>query len=73
MQVKLITTIETIIDCDPEHRATYKQTKDEIFGRFIGYTEDDDLAEDIKGQHSAAAVFDTVRAQSVTHSFEEVK
>lgn len=72
MQVKLITVIETIIDCEPEHQATYKQTKDEIFGRFLeGYEED--FSESISSAHSGAVIFDTVRTQTVTHSFEEVK
>lgn len=74
MQVKLITTVETIIDIDPENTEDFETAKREIFGNFNDQCdEEDDACGDIKSAHSAAVVFDTIRAQSVTTSFEEVK
>ena len=72
MQFKLITVIETIIDAS-EHNPSYEEAKGEILGRLTTFAEDDDVTEGIKSAHNEAVVFDTVHAQSVTHSFEEVK
>lgn len=72
MQVRLTTTISTIIDIYPENKASFEEARQEIFGRLNEFDQDD-IAEDIKSAHAEATVFDHVRAQSVTHSFEEVK
>lgn len=71
MQVRLITTISTVIELTSG--AGLEEAKKEIFGNYQNFTEDDDLAEDIKYQQSSAVVHDTVIANEVTHSFEEVK
>lgn len=73
MQVKLITTVETIIDIDPENSTSYEEAKAEILGHLSGTDEDEAFTEDTKNAHHDAVQFDHVRTQSVTHSFEEVK
>ncbi|MBO6279374.1 MAG: hypothetical protein J6N20_18440 [Pseudomonas sp.] len=74
MQVKLITIIETIIDIDPENTCNFETAKGEIYINHLLENEElDNVADDVKSAHSDAVVFDTVRAQSVTHLFEEVK
>lgn len=72
MQVKLVTTIETIIDCDPEHQATFEETKREIFGRFLESFEEDQC-ESITSSHQSAVIFDKVIAHATTHSFVKVE
>lgn len=72
MQVRLKTVVETIIDIDPENNASFEEARQEIFGRLSEFDQND-IAEDIKSAHSEATVFDSIRTQSVTHSFEEVK
>lgn len=72
MQVRLITTVETIIDVDPENTVNFETAKAEIYGR-LGECDEEDISESIKSAHAEAVVFDNIRAQSVTHSFEEVK
>lgn len=71
MQVRLTTTISTVVDITSG--ACFEEAKKEIFGNYQNFTEDDDLAEDIKYQQSSAVIHDTVIASEVTHSFEEVK
>jgi hypothetical protein len=73
MQVRLTTTIETIIDIDPENSPSYEEAKGEIFGRFNDQSDSEDTCEDIKAAHSNAVVYDQVRTQSVVSTFEEVK
>ena len=72
MQVKLITTIETIIEINPENTDDFEIAKREIFHNYIE-TQEDTVADDLKDAHQSAVIYDTVIAQSVTHSFEEVK
>lgn len=73
MQVKLITIIETIIDAS-EHSPSYEEAKKEIYtGRFFERDDLDNVADDVKQAHVESVVYDSVRSQSVTHSFEEVK
>lgn len=72
MQVKLITTIESIVDIDPENSEVFETVKREIYGRFLEDSHDD-IAEEVLSAHQSSVIFDTVRTQTVTHSFEEVK
>ena len=72
MQVKLITTVETVIEVDREFKGSFEDTQQEIFNNFLATTEDTDT-DDIKDAQHCAAVLDTVINQTVTHSFEEVK
>lgn len=74
MQVRLITTVETIIDIDPENTDNFQTAKSEIFDNNFQELEDlDDAADDIKSAHQSAVHFDHIRTQTVSHSFEEVK
>jgi hypothetical protein len=76
MQVKLTTTVETVIDIDvenPEWENNFEQAKREIFGRFNDQSDSEDTCEGIKAAHSNAVVYDHVRTQSVVSTFEEVK
>lgn len=73
MQVKLITTVESIIDIDPENGTSYEEAKAEILGRLSGIDEDDTFTEDTKSAHHDSVQFDKIRAQSVTHSFTKVE
>lgn len=72
MQVKLITTIETIIDISRERYVTLDDSKREILGGFLENA-CDEIAAEIKDAHQSAVFYDSVRTQIVTHSFEEVK
>lgn len=74
MQVRLTTTVTTIIDLE-ESGASFEEARREIFHRFNEETDLDDseCTDEIKSAHAKAVVFDTVRLQSVEHSFEEVK
>jgi hypothetical protein len=74
MQVRLTTIVETIIDIDPENTENFSTAKGEIYvNNYLENEELDNIADDIKSAHQDAVIYDTVRAQSVTHSFEEVK
>lgn len=73
MQVRLITTVETIIEIDPESTDDFETAKREIFNRLKKCAEEEDVAEEVKSAHSDSVVFDSICTQSVTHSFEEVK
>jgi hypothetical protein len=68
MQVRLTTTVETIIDIDPENNPTFEETRREIYGRLAESEEAEAYTDG-----SNAVVFDSVRMQTTTHSFEEVK
>jgi prefoldin subunit 5 len=71
MQVRLTTTIETIIDLGPG--VTVEEARKEIFERYNEDEELEELIENVQARHSNAVVYDEIRATSVTHSFEEVK
>ena len=74
MQVRLITTVETIIDIDQENTDKFEAAKAEIFDNtFHEFPDFDEITEEVKSAHIAAVVYDKVRSQSVTHTFEEVK
>jgi hypothetical protein len=72
MQVRLTTTVSTIIDLS-EHGANIKEARREIFTRFNENIAEEDPTEDLKAAHSSAVVFDQIVGTEVTHSFEEVK
>lgn len=72
MQVKLITTVETIIDISRERYIDLDDSKREILGGFLE-SASDEITKEIKDAHQSAIFFDSVRTQIVTHSFEEVK
>lgn len=74
MQVRLITTVETTIEINPENTVNFETAKGEIFvNNLLENEELDNIADDIKSAHQDAVVYDSVRAHSVSHSFEEVK
>lgn len=76
MQVRLITTVETIIDTE-DHNPSFEEAKREIFGRLqeavAQDTEQEQYVEAVQCLHTSCVVFDTVRTQNVSHPFEEVK
>lgn len=77
MQVRLTTTISTIIEIDPENTDEFETAKREIYTKYVEATEQDaeqdQFIEAVKQLQYGAAHLDTVIATEVTHSFEEVK
>lgn len=77
MQVRLITTIETIIDVDPKNDATLEEARREILGRLHEAidqdSEQEQYVEAVQCLHTGCVVFDQVRTQTVTHSFSKVE
>lgn len=77
MQVRLTTTVETIIDIDPENTESFDTARREIFDRYNEALAQDDkqsqYIQAVQAIHSNCVVFDTVRAQTVRSTFEEVK
>lgn len=72
MQVKLVTTVETIIDLDPEANPSLEEARGEILGR-LSSNEEGSITEEIESAHHEAVVFDQVIAQCVTHSLVPVE
>jgi hypothetical protein len=73
MQVRLTTTVETIIDIDPNNNPTFEEARREISGRLAESEEAEAYTDGIQSCQSNAVVFDNVRTQTTSHSFEEVK
>lgn len=75
MQVRLITTIATIVEVS--EGVTLEEAKKEIFGRYNEALDTDadqeQCVDAVQSLQNGAVVFDTVIATEVTHSFEEVK
>lgn len=72
MQVKLVTTIETIIEVDPENTQDFETAKCEIFNNFLENFEEEHV-EDVTSAHQSAVIFDKVIAHSVEHAFKKVE
>lgn len=72
MQVKLVTTIETIIEVDPENTEDFETAKSEIFNNFNESFEDEHV-EDVTSAHQSAVIFDKVIGHEVHHSFQKVE
>lgn len=77
MQVRLTTTISTIIEVDPENTESFETARGEIFGNYGNAldqdAEQDQFIEAVQQLQADAAHLDKVVATEVTHSFEEVK
>lgn len=77
MQVRLTTTISTIIEVDPENTTEFATARAEIFKTYNDAidqdAEQDQFVEAVKGLQAGAVHFDKVIGTEVTHSFEEVK
>jgi hypothetical protein len=77
MQVRLTTTISTIIDIDPENTTAFETAKREIFGTYTDALDTDanqeQSIEAVQALQSGSVVYDRIVGTEVTHSFEEVK
>lgn len=77
MKVRLITTIETVIDIDPGNTTELRTARAEIFGRLEEAVEQDgkqdQCVEAVKSLHSGCVVYDQIRSQSVWHAFIKVE
>lgn len=77
MQVRLTTTISTIIEIDPENTTEFATAKAEIFVKYNEAldqdADQDQFVEAVKGIQASAVHHDKVIGTEVTHSFEEVK
>lgn len=72
MQVKLTTTITTIIELTSG--ASFEEARAEIFNRYGDKLDGDNYEiEDIQASQANCVTCDTLIASEVTHSFEEVK
>ena len=79
MQVKLITTIETIIEVGREIGEDFniEEVKREIFGKYAEAVdqdaEQDQFIEGVKNLQASAVHHDILMGTVTSHSFEEVK
>jgi hypothetical protein len=77
MQVRLTTTISTIIDIDPENTTEFATAKAEIFGTYntnLGIdARQEQSIEAVQALQSGSVIYDRIVGTEVTHSFEEVK
>lgn len=72
MQVRLTTTISTIIELTSG--ASLEEARKEIFDRYTTKLDSDNYeVEDLQASQASSVCFDTLIATEVTHSFEEVK
>lgn len=73
MQVKLITTIVSIIELGPDN--SFEKAHEELFGRYLEDIESDDITQEVLERHSeaVASTEDEILATEVTHGFVEVK
>ena len=77
MQVKLVTTIETFIEVDPENTQDFETAKRKIFGSLQESIERDEkqdqFIEAVKRLHYGAVTCDEVTGYEVRHSFKKVE
>jgi hypothetical protein len=77
MQVRLTTTISTIINVDPANTTQFEVAKREIFGCYKKVlctdAEQEQIIEAVKFMQVSACFADEVIGTEVTHTFEEVK
>ena len=77
MQVRLVTTIESIIDIGPANTDNFETARREIFNRYNEALDQDgeqsQYIQAVQAIQSGCVVYDTIRSQTVRSSFEEVK
>ena len=77
MQVRLTTTISTIIEVAPENTESFETARAQIFGAYGDAldldADQEQVIEAIQQLQAGSGCLDTIIATQVTHSFEEVK